>query len=545
MNLNAKAIAAIALAAAAPTSAQTWYPANYATAGAPQHCLNDGAHPVWMENQELLMPTAESCCARYYSHLVMPGCVAASTGVAYGGTNAYYPKYQESKCVKDCDPAGAGCGGILTDGSVPMYNSVAACCAGSLGHMDAALCAEFSVPSGGTNKYFPDAHRSICLKDCEPGASVGCTRITSPSAKLYPSLDTCCESMPWVSSEYCHSRSMEQRSGKWFADDGNHICRQDCETGATCEDLDDATETLYESSLQCCQEGLTWVPVDKCNTLSQGNPLTGSNKWFVSYEVGEERCFRECLPEGGSCGGLAHLDIELFDDAKTCCTNKLSYKSLSYCEVASTGSTYTGTSLYYVDYPNSRCVMDCDDAIADCGGIITDRSTELFNTVTECCDAKLPSLDQSLCLSRSNEASTGTGKYYSAPGSPVCLRDLGADQVENPSTPLYDTENECCSQAISWASLDFCTSRTNGQYSNKWYVADYSTQKCAKDCAAGGPSCVPGTDASATLYTTALECCQAKLGWLDAGECDAMSNDLTVEPSYTGKFYVAPGYNKW
>lgn len=96
-------------------------------------------------------------------------------------------------------------------------------------------------------------HRSLCLKDCEPGASAGCTRVTNPSAKLYPDLSTCCsEGLPWASTEFCNTRSVEQTSNKWFASK-DHLCRQDCTSGATCANLTDSTETLYDSALDCCE----------------------------------------------------------------------------------------------------------------------------------------------------------------------------------------------------------------------------------------------------------------------------------------------------
>lgn len=87
-------------------------------------------------------------------------------------------------------------------------------------------------------------------------------------------------------------------------------------------------------------------------------------------------------------------------------------------------------------------------------------------------------------------------------------------------------------------SFGFCASRSAGSYSEKWYVADYTTQTCAKDCAAGGANCVPATDMSTDLYDTSLECCKGKLSWLDSAACDAISNGTQLAPTFTNKFYV-------
>lgn len=209
---------------------------------------------------------------------------------------------------------------------------------------DLYLCVELSVPSGGTNKYFADIPRSICLKDC---TGAGCTRVTNPSTKFYGDLSTCCsQGLPWTSQEFCNTRSVQQTSNKWFASP-DHTCRQDCVSGATCANLTDSTETLYATALECCQTELSFMPEDKCNTLSLGNPLTGSSKWFVSYKADGERCYQDC-PEGtGNCGGLADPDVQLFDNSTACCQTKLPHKRLAYCEAVSAGNQWAGSGEFY------------------------------------------------------------------------------------------------------------------------------------------------------------------------------------------------------
>jgi hypothetical protein len=502
------------------------------------------------------MSNLDSCCNRYFGYMNQLACIASSSGGAYTGSNKYYPRYLESKCAQDCE-SGANCGGVITDTSTPLFSSVQECCSEVFGQIDLDLCVELSIPSGGTNKYFADIPRSICLKDC---TGAGCTRVTNPSTKLYGDLSTCCsQGLPWVIEEFCTTRSMQQTTNKWFASPVDHTCRQDCVSGATCANLTDPTESLYATALECCQSELTFMPADNCNTLSLGNPLTGSSKWFVSYKVGEERCYQDC-PEGtGNCGGLADPDVQLFDNSTACCQTKLPHKRLAYCESVSGGNQWTGSGEFYPgmllnlivllmfmhvlinifkkDYFTSTCVADCDEATAGCGGIITDAlSKRLFATAAECCEQTLPTIDPALCEDRSS--GTGTGKYYAEPGSPVCSQDSGLNRVANPNTRLYNDTNACCREALPWVSFGFCTSRSAGSYSDKWYVADYTTQTCAKDCATGGANCVPATYMSIDLYDTSLECCRGKLSWLDSAICDANSNGTPIASTFTNKFYV-------
>ena len=389
----------------------------------------------------------------------------------------------------------------------------------------------------------PDIQRSICTRDCEPGTSVGCARVTNPSAKLYSDLSTCCsEGLPWASLDFCSTRSIEQTTNKWFV--SNNICRQDCVSGATCANLTDSTQTLYDSALDCCQSKLAFFPEDRCETLSLANPLTGTSKWFASYEAGNERCYQDCPDGTGNCGGIVDLNVELFDDSTSCCRTKLSHKSLSYCESVSDGNIYTGTQDYYADFLGSKCVQDCDSSTAGCGGIINDASKKLFATAAECCSESMPNIDRSLCEDRSNPTGTGTGKFYAEPGAPVCVQDNGSLRVSNPTSRLYEDANTCCAEAIPWVSTDFCLTRSSSVHSNKWFVAEHTSQKCAQDCA-GGANCVSATSPYTIFYDTAEECCSRKLSWLDHTVCDANSRGIQIAPTYSNKFYVSYPDNKW
>ena len=86
-------LSALALSAQ-HTTAQSWYPANFANPGGEEICLNDGAHPAWIENQGLLMQSLDACCSKYFSFMLPGVCAANSNGVTYAGSGLYYPKYQ-------------------------------------------------------------------------------------------------------------------------------------------------------------------------------------------------------------------------------------------------------------------------------------------------------------------------------------------------------------------------------------------------------------------------------------------------------------------
>ena len=153
--------AALLALTAKPSTGNNWYPANFATPGGEEICINDGNHPAWLEEQGLLMANLNSCCNRYFNYLNQLSCVASSNGVTYTGSGQYYPQYLESKCAQDC-ASGGTCGGVVTDTSTPLFGSIQECCAVAFGgHMDLDLCVELSVPSGGTNKYFADSSRFV------------------------------------------------------------------------------------------------------------------------------------------------------------------------------------------------------------------------------------------------------------------------------------------------------------------------------------------------------------------------------------------------
>ena len=64
--------------------------------------------------------------------------------------------------------------------------------------------------------------------------------------------------------------------------------------------------------------------------------------------------------------------------------------------------------------------------------------------------------------------------------------------------------------------------------------------KCVKDCEPGSHldsngDCGGIADPWFPLFPSVIDCCNAKLSWLDANECAANSHSETI---YTNKFYV-------
>jgi hypothetical protein len=110
--------------------------------------------------------------------------------------------------------------------------------------------------------------------------------------------------------------------------------------------------------------------------------------------------------------------------------------------------------------------------------------------------------------------------------------EITGARVEDLSTKLYDTIEECCAAALPWVTSYYCESRSNEDYSDLWYVQ--YPNLCVKDCESG-PGCVPLQDSSVKLYDTSLKCCEEKLNWLDSASCDARSNGLEL---FSDLFYV-------
>ena len=454
--------------------------------GGTNTCLNDGNNPYYMEQGSYLKTTLEECCDYYYAW--NPSCIEDGGGTPPSGSLKWYVDYQNQKCLQDCPADGATCGGLATPWDT-LYADEAACCAAKLSSLAAGLCQANSLANGtyaGTNKWYVDYQKNKCVQDCAT-STAGCGGI-----------------------------------------------------------IEDSATSLYASAAACCAAKLSYLNAGICETTSSGGTISGSSKWYVDYE--NQKCVKDCPADGAMCGGLADSWVTLYADESACCAAKFSYIPAGICQAKSLASgTYAGTSKWYVDYQNNKCVQDCATPTAGCGGIIEDTSTALYADAAACCAAKLSYVDADVCASNSNPTSTGTGKYYADTQNKKCVVDSNPPAgVRAPaSAVLYDTISKCCSGSLSWVNAEYCASRsdvTGTGYSNKWFV-DYQNEVCVQDCAtAGVASCATYSDVSTPLYTTALACCQAKLSWIDSAKCDTLSQGGTVTGS--NEYYVDWSINK-
>ena len=193
-------------------------------------------------------------------------------------------------------------------------------------------------------------------------------------------------------------------------------------------------------------------------------PSKRPGHWYVNHQ--DEVCVQDC-PEsaGGACGGKVPTWNELFKTSEECCENRLSWIATSYCEAQSELRTPPGTSKWYVDYVNEKCVQDCDSAAGvTCGGI-----------------------------------------------------------VESAHVTLYESSDRCCSESLGWVPSKECeadathTLDTSSGGTNKWYV-NYRFSRCVQDCVGGAP-CGGLAKSWDETFGSSGECCKEKLSWVSQKSC--------------------------
>ena len=272
---------------------------------------------------------------------------------------------------------------------------------------------------------------------------------------------------------------------------------------------------------------------------------TGSNEWYVVYP---DRCAKDCDdPADPDCGGLT-TNPETYATVTQCCETKLSWIVTGLCEANSQDAIaeYVGTSEWYANSVEEKCVKDCDPSTGDeeCGGIVTNTYTDLFADVTTCCATKLSSLNEDWCVSNSDPTSTGTGLYF--PDSTLgycvldedeatCPADTECKRATSQDSDLYDTATECCTSKFSYVTLEIC--EASGGFTDMWAV-DYPNNVCKLDCdpdTAADPTICASPGVTDTLYDTPEECCVDKLGTVQY--CAEYSQN--VEPTGSLEWYVS------
>jgi hypothetical protein len=150
-------------------------------------------------------------------------------------------------------------------------------------NIDESFCEDRSNLAGtGTGKFYVEPGAPVCVQDS------GSLRLSDPTSPLYADINQCCtEAIPWVSTDFCVSRSSGGYSNKWFVDDySTQTCVQDCATGgANCVSATKPSTDFYDTAEECCNGKLNWVDVVQCSADSRGIQIapTYTNKFYVSY----------------------------------------------------------------------------------------------------------------------------------------------------------------------------------------------------------------------------------------------------------------------
>eukprot|EP00986_Skeletonema_menzelii_P012279 scaffold6708_cov153-Skeletonema_menzelii.AAC.5 len=336
--------------------------------------------------------------------------------------------------------------------------------------------------------------------------------------------------------------------------------------------------TLSTGTLQACcdsNHGGTLSMENECVKVSTGVVNRGDAEWYVDYS--SNKCVRNCDADNlfdpasntnvytdadysYECGGLTTWG-DTWTAIADCCKNRLPSLQPDYCAYRSEGGSasppspleYAGTLKWYGDASNSLCKKDCPSgADPTCGGTVTDASTTLYDSESDCCSGSLPWLPSTGCETRSAAGEgVATNIFWAAPEG--CRTDCttGANCATAPtSAVLYATADECCKNANAWVDLDYCSSRAVSTFdessssstgSNNWFV-DYEDGVCRQDCyPLGGTSpCEWADNGSLRFYDSSTACCKAALASNNEAACVAASDSgSTISTVQTRKWYVS------
>lgn len=282
----------------------------------------------------------------------------------------------------------------------------------------------------------------------------------NPAEWLHNNRDACCTRY----YAYAYTSCMSEDTvaiGYYPAWDGTHECRNDANVPGYMRR--NPTQWIYNDVDSCCERYYKWVKADCVSKSGGGASNAVTNKWYVNHI--DMVCEQDCpKANGGPCGGLVPSWKVLYETPASCCKSALSWITLSFCEAASSRTTYSGTERWYVDHHNNKCVQDCvTSKSATCGGILQSTHVNMFDTVERCCTEKLGWVEREYCQAEStNTASSSAG-------------------------------------------------------SHGWYV-NYKTYRCVKDCVGTAP-CGGLAESWDEKFNSAKNCCSTKLWWLPASTC--------------------------
>lgn len=162
---------------------------------------------------------------------------------------------------------------------------------------------------------------------------------------------------------------------------------------------------FFEPSLDaCCTKYFHW-DYDTCMLLG-GSPSVAAATYEFYVDYDNDRCIQSCFLKDSSdtinCGGLAAKWQTTFATAAECCSTTLFWTNQQACVASSTKSaaatdpTLLGSSKWYVDWKQFKCVKDCDESLSQCGGLAKSWD-ELYDTSAQCCGERLSYIETEDC----------------------------------------------------------------------------------------------------------------------------------------------------
>ena len=298
---------------------------------------------------------------------------------------------------------------------------------------------------------------------------------------MHPSASACCSAdLSFMNEELCVSLSTGVYTNKFYADQTNSVCRQDCDVGngLPCGGSPtDVSLSFYTSLELCCGTKIPWEPT--CVDKSRGTEPQGTGKYYVNWSFG--KCAKDC-PEDPAigCGGVASSWDIKYDTQEAC-----------------------GATLSWVPE--------------------TDRFYGVAATTTTTTEAT--------ASTTTTTTATPTGWYL----------DGEKCSFGQSTETLYASASDCCMNQLSFMDEELCVSLSTGVHTNKFY-ADQTNSVCRQDCDVGNglPCGGSPTDVSLSFYTSLELCCGTKIPW----EPTCVDKSRGTEPQGTGKYYVNWSFGK-
>jgi len=182
-------------AGAAAVGTNQWF-VNWQTNRCDKDCVDsngaDGCRGVHEGSNVVMHDDAETCCKTHFSWINSEFCESRSNDSPHSGL--FYPDQGAGVCHQDCDTSVAGCDGPPSDLGVDMYDTAEACCTGSVGWADQAVCSGASLASLSTDEYWINWEYGKCVKNCPKGEGINaaCGGIANTWNLKYSSTSSCC-----------------------------------------------------------------------------------------------------------------------------------------------------------------------------------------------------------------------------------------------------------------------------------------------------------------------------------------------------------------